>query len=166
MTYEIYRYIFIGGAILSAVMFIVSLLLLVFLKIPRVINDLTGRTAKKAIRNIREQNISSGEKKYKTSAVNAERGKLTDKISTTGSIIQKGGKSPMNVAVATEKISTQQLEGADETTVLYNEETSVLTPEQNLSGETDVLDSVNYPETAGFVIEFDITFVHTGEIIL
>lgn len=73
MTYEIYRYIFIGGAILSAVMFAVSIFLLVFLKIPKVINDLTGRTAKKAIQDIREQNRSSGNKKYKTSAVNAQR---------------------------------------------------------------------------------------------
>ena len=84
MTYEVYRYIFIISAILCGIMLIVSVLLFILLKIPRIINDLSGRTAKKAIKNIREQNEASGEKFHKVSAFNESRRKLTDKISQSG----------------------------------------------------------------------------------
>ena len=43
MTYDIYRLIFIVGAISCAVMFVVSVILFITLKIPNVIGDLTGR---------------------------------------------------------------------------------------------------------------------------
>lgn len=79
MTYDIYRLIFIVGSIACAVMFVVSVILFITLKIPNVIGDLTGRNAKKAIENIRKQNEASGGKAYKASAVNLERGRLTDK---------------------------------------------------------------------------------------
>lgn len=164
MTYEVYRYIFMGGAVLSVIMFAVSLFLLFFLKIPKVVNDLTGRTARKAIQNIREQNENSGEKKYKTSAVNAERGKLTDKISPSGNLIKSGDS--MNVGTMTEKISTQEIEGANETTVLETSETSLLSPELNIvRGKTDVLKDTDVTSNSAFEIEFEITFVHTAEII-
>ena len=65
MTYEIYRYIFIGSAILCGVMFVVSILLFVLLRVPKLISDLSGLTAKKAIKNIREQNEATGEKYHK-----------------------------------------------------------------------------------------------------
>lgn len=80
MTYDIYRLIFIVGSIACAVMFVVSVILFITLKIPNVIGDLTGRNAKKAIENIRKQNEASGGKAYKASAVNLERGRLTDKM--------------------------------------------------------------------------------------
>ena len=60
MTYEIYRYIFLGGAILAGIMFAVSVLVFFLLKIPTVIGDLTGANARKAIENIRNQNESTG----------------------------------------------------------------------------------------------------------
>ena len=41
MTYDIYRLIFIVGAISCAVMFVVSVILFITLKIPNVIGDLT-----------------------------------------------------------------------------------------------------------------------------
>ena len=185
MTYEIYRYIFIGGAILAGILLLVTILLFVFLRIPTVIGDLTGATARKAIENIRNQNEVSGDKTYKSSQVNSERGKLTDKISMSGSLI-RNGSGVIGGAMATEKISTQQLPvqtqenettvlstGGNETTVLSMDtgETTVL----NISaGETDVL-SVNsnmgetmvldYGQPAIFEIEYEITYIHTDEVI-
>ena len=58
MTYEIYRYIFIGAAILCGIMAIVSIALFFLLKIPRVIGDLTGSTARKAIEKIKKRQKS------------------------------------------------------------------------------------------------------------
>lgn len=167
MTYDIYRYIFIGGAILAGLMIILSAILFFALKIPQVFGDLTGRTARKAIENIRNQNESSGEKVYKTSLVNRERGKITDKISPSGTILH----TPTDIlggAMATEKISTKELppdEIMAQTTVLVNGvsgETSVLTADE-YSGETTILSEISDDST--FTIEYDITFIHTDEII-
>ena len=152
MTYDVYMYIFYGGAILAAVMFIVSLVLFFVLKIPAVIGDLSGATAKKAIENIRNQNEESGEKAYKSSAVNKERGKLTDKISPSGSL-HHTPSDKLGIGMKTEKISTQRLDIDDtsnETTVLSSgNETTVLssanetTVLSNDVGETTVLDGMN-----------------------
>ena len=70
MTYEMYRYIFLGGLIACGVFFVIAVLLFFTLRIPKVISDLTGRTARKAIENIRIQNEQSGDKAYQTTAVN------------------------------------------------------------------------------------------------
>ena len=171
MTYDIYRYIFMGGAILAGIMFVLSILLFFFLKIPHVLGDLTGRNARKAIENIRNQNESSGDKLYKTSQVNRERGKLTDKISPSGSLMRDpSGVLGGGGAMATEKISTQELppeettvlDATNETTVLDTaNETTVLNSE---AGETTVLDA--QPDAAPvFQIEYEITYIHSEEVI-
>ena len=176
MTYDIYRYIFIGAAILCGIMFVVSVLIFILLKIPKVISDLTGATARKAIKNIREQNEASGDKAYKVSAFNEARGKLTDKISPSGNIIHQY-QAQMR-GIDTTKINTQELqvdEAADQTSVLdqYNEtsllgnegtgETAVLTAPEQVHGETSVLNPIVADTT--FSVEFEITYIHTNECI-
>lgn len=174
MSYEVYRYIFIGAAICCGIMFVVSVLLFIFLKVPKLISDLTGRTAKKAIKSIREQNEASGDKGYKVSAFNEARGKLTDKISPSGNVIQQHQMQMRGID--TTKISTQELayeEHSSETTVLNANETSVLetTAEETsvlsepMAGETSVLTSEIAPVDNTFAIEYEITFIHTNEII-
>lgn len=163
MTYDIYRYIFIGGAILAGIMLVTSVLLFFLLKIPHVLGDLTGRNARKAIESIRNQNELSGDKLYKTSQVNRERGKLTDKISPSGSLMRDPSGILGGGAMATEKISTQELPPeANETTVLdAANETTVLNSE---AGETTLLDA--QPDIAPiFQIEYEITYIHTKEVI-
>lgn len=162
MTYEMYRYVFLGAAALAAILFVISVVLFVTLRIPKVISDLTGRTARKAIETIRLQNEQSGDKSYQSSAVNLERGKLTDKISRSGRLVSRDA-TPFGTGVITEKISTQKLSQDDsgETTVLDADagETTVL---NSGAGETTVLDAEE-PKT--FTIEYEITFVHTDEVI-
>ncbi len=172
MTYDIYRYIFIGAAMLSVIMFVASILIFIFLKIPKVISDLSGATAKKAIKNIREQNEASGDKGYKVSALNQARGKLTDKISPSGNIVEQ--YHSQMAAINTTKIETQMLVQDNETTVLH-EETTVL--DNQKTGETTVLvEELSMPETSvlseteenninSFFVECDITFINTNEII-
>lgn len=177
MTYEIYRYIFMGGAVLAGIMFVVSVLVFFVLNIPKVIGDLTGLNARKAIENIRNQNENTGDKIYKSSPVNRERGKLTDKISPSGRLVKNPSNS-LQGAMGTEKISTQQLdfEATSETTVLTAEltggaETTVLTAELTGGAETTVLSAeVGVVENtivsdSDFVIEYEITYVHTNEVI-
>lgn len=173
MTYDIYRYIFFGGAGLAGLSLIIAVILFFLLGIPSVIGDLTGSTARKAIESIRNQNENSGDKTYKSSAVNRERGKLTDKISATGSLI-KEPTDMMGGAMATGKIGTEQLSAdaqkAYETTVLdgnNGNETTVLNA--NNSGETTVLDQhadeVISDDSVAFAVEYEITFIHTDEVI-
>ena len=182
MTYDVYMMIFNVGALLAGIMFVVSLILFFALKIPAVIGDLSGATARKAIEDIRNQNEESGEKAYKSSAVNKERGKLTDRISPSGSLHSKPSDK-LGFGMKTEKISTQRLDIEDvgETTVLssnagetevlnetpsYNE-TTLLTPEMmSNQGGLDFGDTGELPPLSGFfVIEQEITFIHTEEII-
>ena len=196
MTYEMYRYVFLGAAAGCGLFFVISVVLFFTLKIPRVINDLSGRTAKKAIANIRMQNEQSGDKTYRSSPVNLERGKITDRISKSGSLIRRE-ETPFGVGHVTEKIDDYQmsagetsvLESANETTVLgamngttvlgamngttvlgAANETTVL----NMGyGETSVLDAA-MPMAApavtvtgeAFTIEYEITYIHTSEIIV
>lgn len=176
MTYEIYRYIFIGAAILCGIMFVVSVLLFIMLKIPKIISDLTGATARKAIKNIRAQNEATGEKAYKVSAVNEARGRLTDKISPSGNVMNPAHLQMRSMD--TSKIKTQDLhvEDANQTTVLeqYNEttllsdegagETTVLAAPQQTCGETSVLSPADVAD-ATFCVEFEITYVHSNEVI-
>lgn len=166
MTYEIYRYIFLGGAILSGVMFVTSVVMFILLKIPTVIGDLTGANARKAIANIRLHNENTGEKTYRTSQVNRERGKLTDKISASGRLENNPSRG-LHGAMATEKISTQQLPQTEETSVLCenNEQdfqTAVLDNE-SCTSETTLLDSCK--SSFVFSVEYEITYIHTNEVI-
>ena len=169
MTYELYRYVFLGGAIASGIMFAISIALFFILKIPKVISDLSGRTARRAIEDIRLQNERSGDKTYKSSAVNLQRGKLTDEISPSGRLMTREA-SPFGTGVITEKISTQRLtpvEGAAETTALAPaNETTVL---DSGYGETTVLQAETAVDAApvvrGFEIEYEITYIHTNEVI-
>lgn len=187
MSYEVYRYIFLGALIACGVFFAIAVTLFFTLKIPKVISDLSGRTARKAIENIRQQNEQSGEKTYQSSQVNLERGKLTDKISKSGRLVPRN-ETPFGTGVITEKISTQKLDTAGETDVLAEPagETTLLTEpagETSLlaepAGETTVLgapvgetavlgapEQMQTPQNQGaFTIEYEITYIHTGEVI-
>ena len=174
MTYEIYRYIFIGAAIAAGVMLAVTLILFFVLKIPGVIGDLSGRTARKAIADIRNHNMSAN-------TDNIGSGKLTDKITASGRLMERRDSSGNKYTdkVSTEKLIEQnKLSGSNETTLLNNgNETTVL----NAGNETTVLNSYSSGQTvilnsdtagfkdiqsAGYVnVESDITFIHSAEII-
>lgn len=170
MTYEMYRYIFWGALAACGIFFLITVALFFMLRIPKVIGDLTGRTARKAIDDIRKSNEQSGDKTYQSSAVNLERGKLTDKISQSGRLVPRDG-TPFGTGFITEKISTQQLDPVGETDVLSaTDETSILSEPV---GETAVLDSpVGQTElltpvepVQAFTVEYEITYIHTNEVI-
>lgn len=110
MTYEVYRYISIGAAIACGLMIALSVVLFFVLKIPRVISDLSGRTARRAIEDIRRQNEATGDKSHRPSFVNLHRGKVTDKISNSRRI-QHPTAAQNSGGNATTKIPTQNLKG-------------------------------------------------------
>lgn len=151
MTYETYHTVFLSAGILAIIFAVCSVLLFVLLKIPKVVGDLSGRTARKGIADIREQNIRTGDKRHKTSAVNLDRGRITDRITDSGNI-QRVGKT-VNTGVMTQKINMPESEEMMETTVL---------PPQQYS-ETVVLDEIRMDDD--FAIAEEICFIHTDETI-
>jgi hypothetical protein len=110
MTEEIYSYISLGTGIAAIVMLALAVALFFVLKIPRVISDLSGRTARRAIEDIRRQNEASGDKSHRSSYVNMHRSKLTDKISPSRRI-QHPTSGASGKTAGTTKIPTQSLRG-------------------------------------------------------
>ena len=178
MTVELLQTLSLVAYIATGILFLVAVALFFLLDVPKLYGDISGRTAKKAIEAIRQQNESSGNKAYKPSAVNAERGKLTDKITQSGRLQSQTAGLP--VSVGTAKFATSTLHPQpNETTVLEQPagETTVLTgtlpPAE--SGETTVLaqnqvgvnsdESANIPASSGFTVDVEMSFTGSSEII-
>lgn len=161
MGYDEYRLLYLIFMATAIVLLIVAIVFFFVLKIPKVIGDLSGWTAKKGIENIRKKNEQSGKKTYKSSEINRSRGQLTDKISASGTLYKRGDESAAH-GMYTEKIATMELPGGNETTVLDSGETTLL---QN--NETTVLNSGETAEAIPFrgifEIECSIIFIHTEE---
>lgn len=169
MSVELLQTLSLISYIVAGVLLLAGIALFFLLNVPKLYGDVSGRTAKKAIEAIRKQNESTGNKAYKPSMVNAERGKLTDKITPSGRLRSQTEGLP--VSVGTEKFATSALSPAsNETTVLkkIENETTVL---NQSAGETELLyndnkvrrDSVIDHEK--FTIDVEISFTGSSEII-
>lgn len=71
------------GFSLSGAALVAAVIMFIKMNIPSVIGNLTGRTVAREIKTMREINTASGDKRFRPSAVNLERGKLTDTIRET-----------------------------------------------------------------------------------
>lgn len=171
MTVELLQTASLVAFIAAGILFLVAVALFFLLDVPKLYGDISGRTAKKAIEAIRQQNESNGNTAYKPSAVNEERGRLTDKITKSGSLQSQTGGS---IGVGTEKFSTSTLfPQSNETTVLETaaNETTVLTgvaPAE--SGETTVLvnEAPHMPQASAdgiFAVDIELFFTGSSEII-
>lgn len=182
MTVELLQTLSLVSFIIAGVLFLIGVALFFLLDVPKLYGDISGRTAKKTIEAIRQQNESSGNKVYKPSAVNAERGKLTDKITQSGRLQSKTTGLP--ASVGTEKFVTSALypqsnettlleEGASETSVLVQSggETTVLTGVLPTIGETSVLIQEEVSEVyandalSKFTIDVEMSFTGSSELI-
>lgn len=182
MSVELLQTLSLALYIVAGVLFLVGIALFFLLDVPKLYGDVSGRTAKKAIEAIRQQNESTGNKTYKPSAVNAERGKLTDKITQSGRLQSQTTGLP--VSVGTEKLDTSTLmpqpsettvlaEAANETTVLEQPvgETTVLTGTISPAGETTILvsneesSSETVADPAKFTVDVEMFFTGSSEII-
>ena len=172
MTVELLQTLSMVAYIAAGVLFLVAVALFFLLDVPKLYGDVSGRTAKKAIEAIRQQNESTGNKAYKPSAVNAERGKLTDKITPSGRLQSQTAGLP--VSVGTEKFATSTLAPQpNETTVLESEsnETTVLTGTLSTEGgETTLLVNEEFhaepvSTNSKFTVDVEMSFTGSSEII-
>ena len=181
-TYEIYRYVFLGGAILAGIMLAVTVLVFFKLKIADVIGYFTGANKRKAVEQIKLNNENAEDKFTLTGRLNRDRRRVTDKISPSGRVVKQSSQRLFS-GMETEKISTQnlrpqnasnetagnteKLSRANETVVLDEQpgtaaETTLLSQE-SFGNETTVLNA--QPAGNAFEIEYEITYIHTNEMI-
>lgn len=73
----------------AGVCLVIAVFLFVYFKIPSVVGDLSGRTARKSIAKMRVANEKTGSKSYITSKTNADRGKLTGTVQGADAISNK-----------------------------------------------------------------------------
>ena len=161
--------------ILASVCFVLAIVFWFGFKIPTVIGDLSGRTARKSIAKIRESNEKSGAKSYRPSTVNAERGKLTSNmpdfqkvtgnIPNTSPVVQK----KQEVVTEGQRLETGLLSEnkVDARDVQQTEATGLL----NEDDATTLLVATPVPEvpkrTGGknLVMLEEIILIHTDEVI-
>ena len=110
MSANTWMIIAIIGFSLSGIALIAAVIMLIRLNITAIIGDLTGRTVAREIKAMRDTNASSGDKRFRPSAVNLKRGTLTEKVAgntandmalahaskrldkTSGNLSEKGSK--------------------------------------------------------------------------
>ncbi len=152
-TLELLSRIFYAAA---SAAFLAAVVLWFRLKIPQTISDLTGRSARKSIAEVRARNEGGGVKSYRPSKVNLARGKLTRDFMSkqegeTTEELPQGGRRPDTVLLSenegTQAAETTPLAGGNAPTMQLhdqadaNPETEKLDPRtQKLRPETEKLD--------------------------
>ena len=169
MTVETLQMLSTVAYVLAGIFLLAAIAIFFLLDIRSVIGDVTGATARKAIRDIRAQNEASGNKAYKPSPVNAARGKLTAKISPSGRLEPQMAGSP-----GTEKLSTMELTAAAEATTVLTEtaaETTVLQQPEEVGATTVLSEAEREPaapkpeEKRTFHTDVEMGFSASSEII-
>ncbi|WP_288616628.1 hypothetical protein [uncultured Eubacterium sp.] len=153
MTYEMYQTIFWYAGVLTIIFAVGDVLLFVVLKIPKVIGQLSGRTARKGIADIWKQNVQTGGKCYKICAENQNFGSIAGGMTESGNTYRFG--ETMNTGGITQKIVTSEIGEKLETSE------TMLLPIPKYA-ETMVLNDIDMDDN--FVIE-EICFIHTKETI-
>lgn len=129
-------------------MLVISMIMFFSLRIPMVIGDLSGANARKAIKRIRSYNESTGDKTHRSSPVNNERGKVTDKMTPSGRISKEPERASIGT-MGTAKLRTKwQISGnlaqAPEATTLLDdshEATTLLATEPQMVQESSAYEA-------------------------
>jgi hypothetical protein len=176
------------GYSLAGILLIVAIFMFIKMNIPAIVGDLTGRTAKREIQELREQN-QSGNKRNTPTAFNIERQAKTRGFRTGAlSKVGKTGRTAPSMEHSrpkTRNLETELLEDPNNLpTELLNDETALLNEEGTmdtvlLTDETVLLDDdrMGLDETTvltnekeavravSFKIIKDIKVIHTNEVI-
>lgn len=138
--------------ILAAIFLVVGVVLFVILRIPKTFSDYTGRSARKKIMKLRDNNEKSGNKSYRPSQVNKERGKITENIPSKPSK-KKKEDMPGTGIIAENKAHRYEAEATgllDESTAELNEPELAQPPR---------------PSNIKLKLINEVVFIHTQEVI-
>lgn len=169
---------------LAGILFVAAVFMFIKLNVPAIIGDLSGRTAEKQIKAIRELNSSTGDKRYRPGVINMERGKLTEKVEKNE--VQVKRINPGDTARASQTGIQEVKAVTEKTDILGLDGTEVLAAEtEELTNYTEALEAptgtevLSVTEELGpkgerakvkdggtlFEIIEDIVVVHTDEVI-
>ena len=167
-TLSVISFVIAGACLVLAVFF------WLFFKIPTVIGDLSGRTAKKSIAKMRAANEKTGTKSYKESRINAERGKLTGTIPNSGKP-NKSQRTPHDGKPETGLLTENKADGfeseatgmLDEATSILGSETTGLLVDDNATAPLASLPRKFPAHSSGKQLEMieEVMLVHTKEVI-
>ena len=145
------------GFSLAGIALIAAVIMFIKMNIPAIIGDLTGKTVAREIKAMRESNASTGDKRFRPSAVNLERGTLTEKVANTPMSTSDLKKAHASKRLdKTGGLSTSGKLGEKGGTVGLNDGSSQVRPVRNESiskatevlsdNATEVLDTSNATE--------------------
>ena len=166
MTINIVSIIFF---IIAGVSLLVAIYSFVRFNIPQIIGELSGRTAKKSIAQMRDKNVKTGNKSHRPSPAAKERGTLTDKIEKKETVKKDFStvKENADLTKSTEKLlDNNQTELLDEnaTERLKDNSTTVLSVETTVLNNDD--SQLNMSNNSNdFNIIKNIVLIHTNETI-
>lgn len=168
-TSEILSMISLISFVLAGVSAVLAVVFWFVFKIPAVIGDLSGRTARKSIEKMRVNNEKTGKKDFAPSKTNLKRGKVTELINEpekesgklAGMLSGKLDNKKKKISVEEENLETGLLEENMQSSY-DSEETGLLTEE---SMETELLETELLEETeeTGLLVEDNETMLLVDE---
>lgn len=157
--------------VLAGICFVLAVFFWFRFKIPAVIGDLSGRTARKSIAKLREGNEKSGVKAFRPSMVNVERGKLTATMEQMGEEKQepvvKHISGDAGVTGVLLENRAQTIDGT-ETALLVEEEaaTTTLLVDGDSEEEQNVQSSPQQTKRGKQLVMLDdVVLIHTDEVL-
>ena len=169
MSAELLSTISLISYIVAGIALVAAIFVWFYFKIPSVIGDLSGRTAKKSIEKMRQSNDRTGVKSYRASAVNMERGKLTETMQQNKQVKQPAKPQPVvndrpqtgllkeNVSDAVLSQATEALDSTATTSLLNDTEGTVALDVENVS--------VRRPGGKTLTMIDEVMLIHTNEVI-
>lgn len=153
----------------AGVCFVLAVFFWFFFKIPNVIGDLSGRTARKSIAKMWATNEKTGTKTYKESKANAERGKLTGSIPSSEKLNKKESIKTSD-RPETGLLASNKADGfhSEETGILDGETTGILLEEEataSLEAAGAVKCAVKRNGGKTLQIIEEVMLIHTDEVI-
>lgn len=156
---------------IAAISCVLAVFFWFYFKIPSVVGDLSGRTARKSIARMRASNERAGGQGYKPSVANINRGKLTDTMQHAKKATVAHPKNPVaedqrpetgllaeNKAVVLGSQQTELLDDENTTSMLIDEDATVPLHEEKQSSAK---------RTGGkrLTILDEVMLIHTDEVI-
>ena len=178
-TAEILSLVSLISYIAAGVLLVLAVFFWFFFKIPSVMGNLSGRTAKKSIEQLRQANVRSGSKSYRSSTTNAARGKLTDPMPQTQEPDPVDTGSSETTPLAPDQVAPYY---SEETTPLANQQaappySAETTPLYTEDAATTMLDSqatatlgvaaptASRPGRKQLTMLNEVMMIHTDEVI-
>ena len=159
-TAEILSLISTISYVLAAISFVIAVFFWFGFKIPSVIGDLSGRTARKSIARRRANNEKAGGRGYQPSATNVNRGRLTDTMQHSRKLAAETDKMPKSAAAqkdAGKKATGKKILGKKNPADSAMPETGVLTENRAEACDEQQTTMLGGTDTTGLLIDENAT---------